>query len=179
VDVNVMARRALKDEMPGMMLRGVTRAIAKGVMQEQLEKQGGVFGAVLGAVASAATEQADDRMWRMLPGRVYVGRGYLPPGEHKMVVNGRDFGTVKVDGQYALVPLRLYESTVVAGDVGVMGQLATAQAMPAAKTETTTATTVETRTQTKSVKTQTKTQSRSSSATSSTVRASGATTAVK
>ena len=29
VDVNVMAAIALKDEMPGMVLRGVTRAIAK------------------------------------------------------------------------------------------------------------------------------------------------------
>jgi hypothetical protein len=30
VDLNLMARRVLKDEMPGMVLRGVTRAIAKG-----------------------------------------------------------------------------------------------------------------------------------------------------
>jgi hypothetical protein len=179
VDVNVMARRALKDEMPGMVLRGVTRAIAKGVMQDQLEKQGGVFGAVLGAVASVATEQADDRMWRMLPGRVYVGRGYLPPGEHKMIVNGRDFGTVKVDGQYALVPLRLYENTVVAGDVGVFGKLMTASAAPATKPEMGTTTLAETRTQTHSVTTQKKTKVKSSSSASNTVNASGTGAVVK
>jgi hypothetical protein len=130
VDLNVMARRALKDEMPGMVLRGITRAIAKGVMQEQMDKNVGGIASLVMMVASIATEQADDRMWRMLPGRVYVGRGYLPPGEHKVVIDGRDFGSVKVDGQYALVPLRLYENSVVAGDVGVLGNLAAVAAAP-------------------------------------------------
>jgi hypothetical protein len=134
VDVNVMARRALRDEMPGMILRGVTRAIVKGVVQEQLAKNAGMFGAVLGAVASVVTEQADDRLWRMLPGRVYVARGYLPEGEHKVVVNGRDFNiNVKVNGQYALVPLRLYDQSVIVGSVGNFGRLVAAP--PAAVAE--------------------------------------------
>jgi len=125
VDVNVMARRALRDEMPGMVLRGVTRAVVKGVMQDQLQKNAGLLGAVVGSIASAVTEQADDRLWRMLPGRVYVARGYLPEGEHKVVINGRDFNVnVAVSGQYALVPLRLYNQNVVVGDVGNFGRLA-------------------------------------------------------
>ena len=131
VDVNVMARRALKDEMPGMVLRGVTRAIAKGVMQNELQKRGGLVGGLIGAVASAATEVADDRMWRMLPGRVYIARGYLPPGEHVVTVNGRALpDPVKIDGQYALVPLRLYENTVLMGDVASLGKLAPVASVP-------------------------------------------------
>lgn len=131
VDVNVMARRALKDEMPGMVLRGVTRAIAKGVMQNELQKGGGLVGGLIGAVASAGTEVADDRMWRMLPGRVYIARGYLPPGEHVVTVNGRALpDPVKIDGQYALVPLRLYENTVLMGSVASLGKLAPASAAP-------------------------------------------------
>ena len=131
VDVNVMARRALKDEMPGMVLRGVTRAIAKGVMQNELQKGGGLVGGLIGAVASAATEVADDRMWRMLPGRVYIARGYLPPGEHVVTVNGRALpDSVKIDGQYALVPLRLYENTVLMGDVASLGKLAPVGSVP-------------------------------------------------
>ena len=131
VDVNVMARRALKDEMPGMVLRGVTRAVAKGVMQNELQKRGGLVGGLIGAVASAATEVADDRMWRMLPGRVYIARGYLPPGEHVVTVNGRALpDPVKIDGQYALVPLRLYENTVLMGSVASLGKLAPASAAP-------------------------------------------------
>jgi len=131
VDVNVMARRALKDEMPGMVFRGVTRAIVKGVMQDQLQKNAGMFGAIVGIVASAVTEQADDRLWRMLPGRVYVARGYLPEGAHKVAIDGRDFN-VKVGGQYALVPLRLYNQGVLVGDVGSFGNLAAAPLVAAA-----------------------------------------------
>ncbi len=124
VDLNVMARRALKDEMPGMVLRGFTRAVAKGVMQDQLQKNAGLIGGLIGAVAAVATEQADDRMWRMLPGRVYVARGYLPPGEHKIRINGREMDApVTVSGQYALVPLRLYETRVLTGNVASLGQL--------------------------------------------------------
>ena len=131
VDVNVMARRALKDEMPGMVLRGFTRAVAKGVLQNELQKRGGLIGGLIGAAASVATEQADDRMWRMLPGRVYVARGYLPPGEHMVTINGRALpAPIKIDGQYALVPLRMYENSVLIGDVAMLGQLpATAAAV--------------------------------------------------
>ncbi|BEU94392.1 lipoprotein [Acidovorax sp. DW039] len=132
VDVNVMARRALKDEMPGMVLRGVTRAVAKGMVQNELQKRGGLVGGLIGAVASAATEVADDRMWRMLPGRVYIARGYLPPGEHVVTVNGRALpDPVKIDGQYALVPLRLYENTVLMGEVASVGKLAPVGSVPA------------------------------------------------
>lgn len=123
VDLNVMARRALKDEMPGMVLRGVTRAIAKGVMQEQLEKNAGPLGGLLGAVASIVTEQADDRIWRMLPGRVYLARAHLPPGEHVITIGGRSFGAVRIDGQYAVVPLRMYQNLNLTGEVGILGQL--------------------------------------------------------
>lgn len=136
VDVNVMARRALKDEMPGMVLRGFTRAVTKGVLQDQLQKNGGLVGGLIGAVASVVTEQADDRLWRMLPGRVYVARGYLPPGEHRIRINGSELEqSIKVDGQYALVPLRFYHRSVLHGDVATMGQLvavAAAAVVPAA-----------------------------------------------
>jgi hypothetical protein len=135
VDLNVMARRALRDAMPGMVIRGVTRAIAKGVVQDQLAKHAGIFGSLVGAVAAIATEQADDRMWRMLPGRVYVARGYLPPGMHKLVINGREVGSeIKIDGQYAMVPIRIYEDKIVQGDVMAFGQIpATLPSVAAAK----------------------------------------------
>jgi len=124
VDLNVMARRALKDAMPGMVLRGVTRAISKAVLQDQLSKNAGAFGAILGAIGAIVTEQADDRMWRMLPGRVYVARGYLPPGMHKLMIDGRVVsGEIKIGGQYAMVPIRLYEKSIIQGEVMAFGQI--------------------------------------------------------
>jgi hypothetical protein len=124
VDLDVMARRVLKDEMPGMVLRNITRAIVKGVVQDQLEKNAGLLGAVVGMVASAATEHADDRMWRMLPGRVYLARGYLPPGKHAIRIDNRTLGLdIDVSGQYAIVPVRLYDQQVVLGQVGRFGTL--------------------------------------------------------
>ncbi|NML15024.1 COG3014 family protein [Azohydromonas caseinilytica] len=131
VDMNLMARRALADEMPGTVLRGVTRALAKGVMQNEAQKRGGVLLGALAAVAAVATEQADDRMWRTLPGVVSVARGYLPEGEHRLLVDGRDSGaTVKVSGQYALVPVSVQGAAVSVGQVASFGQLPPAQAVP-------------------------------------------------
>jgi len=127
VDLNVMARRALRDEIPGMVARGVVRAIAKAVVQEELQKRAGALGGLVGAVAAAATEQADDRIWRMLPGHVYVSRGYLPPGEHDINLNGQGVGKVKISGQYAVVPVRLYRSVRWIGDVGTVGKLSESQ----------------------------------------------------
>jgi hypothetical protein len=91
-------------------------------------------------------------MWRMLPGRVYVARGYLPPGEHVVSVNGRQLPQpIKIDGQYALVPLRMYDNSVLTGDVAMLGQLPTVAAAPQpaaepAATVRTTTTTSNTRT---------------------------------
>ena len=101
------------------------------MLQDQLQKNGGLLGGLIGAVASVTTEQADDRMWRMLPGRVYVARGYLPPGTHQLSVNGRPLPEpVQIDGQYALVPMRLYHNTVLMGKVATIGSLAAVSAAP-------------------------------------------------
>ena len=124
VDVNVMARRALKDEMPALVLRNLTRAIVKWQLQKQLEKSAGVWGSVIGSVASIITEQADDRIWRRLPGRVYLARGYLPEGEHIIDIDGKNLRVnVKFGGQYSLVPLRLNGSEIIVGDIGSFGDL--------------------------------------------------------
>lgn len=126
-DVNVMARRALKDEMSGMILRGTIRAVAKGVAQDEIAKRAGPWGGLLATVIVAATEQADDRLWRTLPGTVSVARGYLPEGEHKLVIDGRDTGAVvNVTGQYALVPVQVQASAVTIGDVASFGQIISA-----------------------------------------------------
>jgi hypothetical protein len=126
VDLNVMARRSLKDEMPGLVARNVTRAVTKGVAQKEIGKANPLLG--LGAgLLSAVTEKADDRSWRSLPERVYLARASLPPGEHKLSVGGRDIGTVKISGRYAIVPVRLLDDGVLQLPVSNFGTLAAAQ----------------------------------------------------
>ena len=83
-----------------------------------------------------------------------MARGYLPPGEHVVSVNGRQLPQpIKIDGQYALVPLRMYENSVLTGDVAMLGQLPTVAAapQPAAEPATTVRTTTTTTTRTRSV----------------------------
>lgn len=117
-DFNVMARRSLKDEMPGIQLRSVIRAVGKAAIQDQLNKQGGIAG-LIGNIAAVATESpADDRMWRGLPGRVFIARSFVTPGIYQLRFSefGPETLAVKVDGRYMVVPVRLYNGKAYFGD---------------------------------------------------------------
>lgn len=109
-DFNVMARRALKDELPGIQMRAATRAIAKGAVQNELNKKSPLLG-LLGNVATAATEgPADDRIWRSLPSRVFVARTFIEPGEYDLQLPNMtlDSSKLSVDGRYMVVTIRSY-----------------------------------------------------------------------
>jgi hypothetical protein len=118
--VDLMARRALKDEMPGIMLRGAIRSTAKAVAQYQLqrqahEKDNGLLGlaALALSVGAYVTESADERTWRTLPSEIAVARGRLPPGEHTITVQtaaGPRPVRINVSGRHAVVGLRLLNS---------------------------------------------------------------------
>lgn len=114
-NMDLMARRALSDEMPGIIFRSSVRAITKGVAQKAVQDNAGslgLFGAVLSAAATAvavATEKADTRNWSQIPGFYSVGRLSLPAGIHKITVptpGGPQSYDVKISGPYAVVALR-------------------------------------------------------------------------
>lgn len=122
VDSNIMARRALKDEMPSITLRNTTRMIAKEVAKGALSRTG--FGGILDMISNQKGPTAADRMWHMLPERVYIARTYLSPGQHNL--NIKETGqriSFQVDGQYAIVPLRIMSDGVAMGTVGSIGKL--------------------------------------------------------
>lgn len=123
-DFNVMARRALKDDLPGIQLRAVVRAIAKGVVQDQVNKNFGPLAGLAANLAVAATESnADDRMWRSLPERVFIARAFLAPGEYDVNFSNRPGDNVKltVDGRYMVVPVRMYNEKTYVGDQAKFG----------------------------------------------------------
>jgi uncharacterized protein len=115
--IDLMARRALKDEMPGLMLRGAIRSGAKAVAQYSLQHQARQQeNALLGLAALAmtigsyVTESADERTWRTLPAEIAIARGRVPPGSHSITLQtgaGPRTVQINVSGRYAVVGLRL------------------------------------------------------------------------
>lgn len=120
--IDLMARRALKDEMPGIMLRATIRSASKAIAQYELQHQAnqqnnGWLGLAALAVTAVAvvTESADERTWRSLPDRIAIARGKFPPGTHTVTVQtseGPQSFQVNVSGRYAVVGLRLLQRTL-------------------------------------------------------------------
>lgn len=100
-----MARRALKDELPGIIVRGSLRSLAKGLVTAEAQKRSGLLGSLIANVIAIASEQADDRMWRSLPSHVGIARLRLAPGRHTLNLGGAS-GEVEVGGAYSLLATR-------------------------------------------------------------------------
>ncbi len=132
-DFNVMARRALKDDLPGIQMRAVTRAVAKGAIQNELNNKSPLLG-LLGNVAAAATESpADDRIWRSLPSRVFVARTFIEPGEYDLQLPNMtlDSSKLSVDGRYMVVTIRSYSGKSYFGTPVKFGKVTVPPVLPA------------------------------------------------
>lgn len=114
---SAMSRRALRDDMPGILVRTTVRAISRGVAQKKLNEVNPLAGLALG-IASAVTEGADTRTWRTLPDTTLVARIRLKPGEHQVVLPSPLGGTrvqLKIDRPYQVVTLRAIGTHVYTG----------------------------------------------------------------
>ncbi|WP_341960757.1 hypothetical protein [Pseudomonas sp. RC10] len=103
-----MSRRALRDDMPGILLRTTVRAISRGVAQKKLNEVNPLAGLAVG-IASAVTENADTRTWRTLPDHTLVARMRLKPGAHEVTLPSSLGGThvqLNIDRPYQVVTLR-------------------------------------------------------------------------
>ena len=112
-----MSRRALRDDMPGIILRTTVRAVSRGVAQNNLNKTNPMAGLVLG-IASAVAEGADTRTWRTLPDMTQVTRLRLKHGEHQVSLPnalGGTLVTVKADQRYQVITLRVVGNQVFTG----------------------------------------------------------------
>jgi hypothetical protein len=116
-NVDAMARRVLKDQMPGIIVRTIVRAVVKSVAQDGANKASPVLG-IIANVAAVVTEQADERSWRTLPERVSVARGILPFGKQTLEFQtGRGTYKTEVDigSRFAIVRVRLTNGAVYVG----------------------------------------------------------------
>lgn len=121
-NLDLMARRTLKDEMTGIITRSVIRATGRGLAQKKAMEVGGgmlgTFGSLMstaGVATGIATETADERSWRLLPAQIAIGRAILPSGKYTLSVptsSGVKKVNADISGKYAVVPVRLLEPTV-------------------------------------------------------------------
>lgn len=117
--LNTLSKRALRDDMPGIILRGVLRAAAKTMSQKAVRDVGGVGGLIGGTVLNVInviTESADERTWRTLPADISIGRMMLPAGDNEITIktsNGtKNKHTINIQGSHAVVVVRLIGNQV-------------------------------------------------------------------
>ncbi len=135
LDLDAMARRALQDDMPGIMLRAFVRSATKAVAQYQLQQQmaqqrnrddglGAVIALVALQVGGAVVEQADERGWRTLPSQVTIARARLPRGSRPVSIRS-DSGSARFDvnlsTSHALVSIRLLRGQAFVTPPGMPG----------------------------------------------------------
>lgn len=121
-NLDIMIRKSIADEMPGIIARSSIRAITRGAAQQAIDDnsgQFGAFGSIISLVskgAALALEQADVRSWRNVPGEYSVGRAALPVGKHKISITDSvgNLHTQEVDlkGRYAVVLLNVNRNEI-------------------------------------------------------------------
>ena len=122
-NIDAMARRQLKDQLPGILLRSTVRAILKSAVQDQAYKNGLALG-VITNIATVVSEQADDRSWRTLPETISVARAMLPPGKQTIELqtkNGAFRQEIEIGSRFTIIPIRLTGGAVYVGQPSILG----------------------------------------------------------
>ena len=107
--IDAMARRSLKDHLPYIMVRAAIRGAIKGAAQAVAYKENTFAGLAVNAI-NIATEQADERIWKLLPADILIARVHLPEGSHSiklLMSDGEHSVDIKVSGKYSVVPIRV------------------------------------------------------------------------
>jgi hypothetical protein len=122
-NIDTMARRLLKDQMPVIFLSRVISAIVASFIQDVAYKNGRALGAAAN-VGAVATVQADERSWRTLPERISVARATLPQGS-QIIEFQTGSGTyrkeVVIANRFTIIPIRITSGTVYVGQPNILG----------------------------------------------------------
>lgn len=112
--LDAMSKRALKDDMPGMIVRGILRAAVKTASQQALMSSNNSYAMLAGVALNAVnviTESADERTWRTLPSAINVARFSIPTGKHEFSI-GSNKKTLDINGAHAVVVARVIGNQV-------------------------------------------------------------------
>ncbi len=89
-DIDGIARTILEEQMPGLIARGIARAVLKAKTKKQFDDNDAAFLGLVTEVASFVTEVADTRGWLSLPGQIRLGRTFVDPGTYTVRVELRN-----------------------------------------------------------------------------------------
>ncbi len=125
VSVDALARRQLKDDMPGYVTKATTQAIVQLIAQEAAQaamesknnqNNGAAMFAALAAGMAMSVGDADVRMWSSLPGYIYIGRVEVPKGKNMVTIPtplGPQSYEIDATKNYHVVHVRLLGNRVV------------------------------------------------------------------
>ena len=101
-DIHAVAEKSLADGYDSLVLRAVARTAIKMATAEGIalgaraavgKKHRDLVGPLVGGLArvfALATEEADIRSWRTLPGEIQLARIWVKPGAYSVAINSRD-----------------------------------------------------------------------------------------
>jgi hypothetical protein len=114
VDVNLMAARALHDEIPHLIARNVAAAIRNvSVSQLSCANANSDISLLLNigtAITGILLDKADERIWTLLPGKININRLNLSYGQHTITVrvNGQTYTQqITLNQPYQVVAFRI------------------------------------------------------------------------
>jgi hypothetical protein len=87
LDFIPIVTKALKEKMPGIIIRQVIRLLAKSATQKEAKKRFGLLGGLVTKVVNTITERADLRGWYELPSNIQLFRTKIPYGESTVTLN--------------------------------------------------------------------------------------------
>lgn len=104
-DINGIAVKDLADRKVRITAKAIARAVAKQAVVQasarEIEKQhgamAGLVAKIIGNIVNSATEKADTRAWRTLPGEIYVARAFVPAGDYQVLVESCNGGQETLD----------------------------------------------------------------------------------
>lgn len=103
--LDAMSKRALRDELPSIILRTSVRAASRAVAQQQLNKEVSPWAGLAMGIVGAILEQADVRTWRTLPESVQIARLNLSKGKKIIGLPNGEQLEVTISDNYQVIQL--------------------------------------------------------------------------
>ncbi len=106
-ELSAMAREALDQALPGILVRAIGRGLVKYFASETAEEEIGEIAGILVNILGIALEQADTRSWRSLPYQIQVASFTIPPGayEGRLRIYGGDGEEQIEEAEYETVEI--------------------------------------------------------------------------